>query len=100
MDSPDRVHKQNKTMTYEMVLTMSLFGVLVVSFGPLCLLSSDGQTDSHTRSHVGMNEHSSNQQSDQGRAHKQMLDTNAFSDLSRNTTSSGLKTGENTSRTG
>jgi hypothetical protein len=39
-----------------------------------------------------MDEHSSNhQQSDQHLVHKQMLDTNAFSDLSRNTTSSGLK---------
>jgi hypothetical protein len=39
-----------------------------------------------------MDEHSSNnQQSDQRLVHKQMLDTNAFSDLSRNTTSSGLK---------
>lgn len=101
MNSPNCVHEHNKPMKYEMVLILSLFVILVVYFGPLYLLASYGQANLHTRSHVGMNEHSSNhEQTNQHHVHKQMLDTNAFSDLSRNTTSSAIKTGENASRSG
>ncbi len=101
MNSPNCIPEHNNLMKHQVVFTLSLLVILVVSFDPAYFLSAHGQTSSHTRSHIGMNEHSSDQQqTDQHHMHKQMLDTNAFSDLSRNTTSSGIKTDENTNRTG
>jgi len=84
---------------HEILPTTLVLVILIVSLS-LFYRYSYAQTTSHTTSHIGIKQHSGDRQQGDHHMHKQMLDDNAFSDLSRYTTSSGSRTGDNTSNTG